>query len=85
MNPNGGDSDPPPGGDAKEEGIEALRDQEQETSPDFVERVRGKIYRRATVSQFASYSWHLPKMILTELAGLLAHVFSAIGTKKKEP
>ncbi len=68
--------------DAGDSPIRALKDQEHETSPDFMGRVRRKIYRRATVSQVASYSWHLPKVILMELASLLGHLCRVFGTKK---
>lgn len=82
--PDAGDLPAPPGG-GQETGqrIPALMEQEHETSPDFVDRVRRKIYRRTATSQFASYSWHLPKMILIELASLLNHLFRAFGTKKE--
>ena len=63
--------------------IPALLEQEHETSPDFVDRVRRKIYRRTATSQLASYSWHLPKTILIELASLLNHLFRTFGTKKE--
>jgi len=83
MNPDAGGSPGSPGDDQeREQRIRVLMEQEQETSPDFMDRVRRKIYRRATVSQVASYSWHLPKVILMELASLLSHLFRAFGTKK---
>ena len=82
--PDAGDLTAPPGPDREmEQRIPALMEQEHETSPDFVDRVRGKIYRRTVTSQLASYSWHLPKMILIELASLLNHLFRAFGTKKE--
>ena len=60
-----------------------LMEHEQETSPDFLNRVRGRIQRRTAVSHVASYSWHMPKTILLELAGLLGHLFKALGAKKE--
>jgi hypothetical protein len=54
-----------------------------EPSSDFVERVRRRIYRRTTASQFVSYSWHLPRVILTEMAGVLSHILKAFGTGKE--
>jgi hypothetical protein len=68
--------------DAQERPIRVLREQERETSPDFMNRIRGRIYRRTAASQVASYSWHLPKTILLELARLLSHIFRAFGTPK---
>ena len=65
--------------------IQELRDQELETLPDFMAKVRGKIYRRTAASQLATFSWHLPKVILMELATLLSHLFRAFGTKKDSP
>ena len=63
--------------------ILVLREQEQETSPDFLNRVRGRIQRRTAVSHVASYSWHLPKTILLELASLLGYVFKTLGARKE--
>jgi hypothetical protein len=60
-----------------------LMEQERETSPDFLNRVRGRIQRRTAVSHVASYSWHLPKTILLELVSLLGYLFKALGTKKE--
>jgi hypothetical protein len=63
--------------------IRALADQEQKPSPDFIGKVRRKIYRRTAASQFASYSWHLPKIILMEMARLAGHLIKAFGTNKE--
>lgn len=63
--------------------IAELLEQEYETSPDFVGRVRRKIYRRITASQVASYSWNLPKIVLLEMARLVGHFAHAFGTKKE--
>jgi hypothetical protein len=64
------------------EPLRVLKDQELETSPDFMARVRSKIYRRTTTSQLVSYSWHLPRVVLMEMASVLGHLFSALGGKK---
>jgi hypothetical protein len=63
--------------------IRVLADQEYEPSADFVAKVRRKIYRRTAASQLASYSWHLPKVILVELARLIGHFVNAFGTNKE--
>jgi hypothetical protein len=78
MNPHSGDPEQDP-----DLPIGALREQEQETAPDFVSRVRNKIQRRTTANQFFSYSWQVPKLVLIEMASLLTHIFTAIGGKKE--
>ena len=78
MNPHSGD----PEQDA-DFPIEALREQEQDIAPDFITRVRNKIHRRTTASQFASYSWHLPKVVLIEMSSVLSYIFTAIAGKKE--
>ena len=80
MNPEGGDSTGMPGEQEMGQPIRVLFDQELEPSPRFIEKVRRRIYRRATASQFASYSWHLPKMILMEMVSLVGHLVKAFGT-----
>jgi hypothetical protein len=77
MNPDTAGSE-----DERAQRLLLLMEQERETSPDFLNRVRGRIQRRTVVSQVASYSWHLPKTILLELVSLLGYVFKAFGTKK---
>jgi hypothetical protein len=77
---NAGGPDDPDGG--TDEPIGALREQEYETSPDFMLRVRRRIHRRSSVAQLASFSWSLPKVILVELANVLGHVLGRIGAKK---
>lgn len=62
--------------------IAELQDLEQETSADFVLRVRRKIHRRTATSQLASFSWNMPRLLLTEIAGLFQHLFSVIGGGK---
>ena len=62
--------------------IRILLDQERETSPNFIAKVRNRIHRRTATSQAASLSWHLPKTILIEMARVLMHLLRAFGTKK---
>ena len=84
MNTNSDDPRFPPGADPDpEQPIHVLREQEIDVPHDFLGRVRRSIYRRTTVSQFASYSWHLPKTILIEMAVLLGHLFTTIGATKE--
>ena len=64
-----------------DEPLRVLREQERETSPDFVAKVRRRIQRRATVAQVASYSWHLPGVVLVEMAGLVKHLVTALTGK----
>ena len=71
-----------PGDEENDEPIAELRDLEHETSPGFLSRVRKRIYRRTAVSQVATFSWHLPKVILVEMAGMLVHILSALGSRK---
>ncbi len=75
MSPNSDDSDPG-------QPILILRDQEEETSSRFVAKVRGRIHRRTTASQVASYSWFLPGTALLEMARLLTHFLQSFGTNK---
>ena len=85
MTPPGGDSQGagmPPGQDLGLP-IRELADLELEPSPRFMARVRGKIYRRMATAQFATYSWHLPKVILVEMASLLDHFLRVFGTNKE--
>jgi hypothetical protein len=64
--------------------VNELRDLERDVSPDFMNKVRRKIHRRTTVNQFAGLSWHLPKIVLVEMAGVLTHLFGAISGKKEQ-
>jgi hypothetical protein len=59
-----------------------LRDQEREPSPDFMAKLRNRIYRRKTTSDAAYFSWRLPGLVLLEMVNLLAYLFKTIGTKK---
>jgi hypothetical protein len=78
MNPNSGGDEQDP-----DLPIASLKDQEREAAPDFVSRVRNKIQRRTAASQFATYSWNLPKLVLIEMVSLLSHIFTAVGGKKE--
>jgi len=73
---------PPGPEDRMERPIRGLAEQELVPSAAFMARVRGRIHRRATVSYLASYSWSLPKVMLTELAGVIRHLFLALGGGK---
>jgi hypothetical protein len=59
--------------------IRALAELEQTISPEFLNRVRGKIYRRTAVSHFAAFSWRLPGAILLEFVSIVSHLFSVVG------
>ena len=83
MNPEAGDSANVPGDQETGQPIRVLIDQEQEPSPHFIEQVRRKIYRRSAASQLASYSWHLPKIILMEMVRVFSHLLKAFGTNKE--
>jgi hypothetical protein len=65
------------GGETMGEPVPALANFEQETSPQFVEVVRKKIYRRVAVSQFLGLSWNFPQMLLLEFIEMLGAVFGA--------
>ncbi len=69
--------------DQTERAIPGLADQEFQPSPDFLARVRRSIHRRTAVSHLTSYSWSLPKIVLTEMGGLLRHLFLVLGGKKE--
>ena len=68
--------------DPEERPIRGLADLENEVSPQFVSMVRQKIQRRATVSQFANFSWSLPRMILMEFLSLVVHVLAVADGRK---
>jgi len=72
----------PQGDDDTGEPIRELLDLERETSSGFLTRVRRKIYRRTAVSQVATFSWELPKVVLVEMIGMLGYILSASGTRK---
>jgi hypothetical protein len=46
--------------------------------------VRRKIQRRSTVSQVASFSWNIPKLILAEAWSALIHIIGSQSGKKEK-
>jgi len=72
-----------PGGNETGRPIRALAGQERETSPDFMTKVRNRIYRRTAASQVASFSWHLPKTILMEMARMIAYLARVFAANKE--
>ena len=81
MNPYDGDPTGAPGLE-RDDRLTALTDRELETSPDFMIRVRRRICRRDAVSHVTSYSWHLTRMILIEMAGMIRHILTVFGGGK---
>ena len=75
MSPNSNDPDPG-------QPLLMLKEQEQETSSRFVDKVRGRILRRTAASQVANYSWFLPGTALLEMARVLTHFLQSFGTNK---
>lgn len=83
MSPDPDDTNPRSSdGQELEEPIADLLNLEQDTSPTFLNGVRRKIYRRVTASQFASFSWDLPKMILLEFWNMLVEILNPRGSQK---
>ena len=83
MSPDSDKSNPRPANDQDlGEPIADLLDLEQDTSPTFLQVVRRKIHRRSMTSQFASFSWHLPKMILVEFWNMLVQLLNPRATQK---
>jgi len=64
-----------------EESIAPLAELGQDVSPQFLQSLRQKIYRRTAANQMVSFSWNLPRVILTEMLMLIAHFFT--GSKEK--
>jgi hypothetical protein len=64
------------------EPITDLLNLEQDTSPGFLNVVRRKIYRRAATSQFASFSWNVPKMIFVEFWNMLVQLLNPRAASK---
>lgn len=62
--------------------LHLLAEQELETSADFIAKVHRKIERRTAASQYVSFSWNMPKVVLLELAGMLKHLVTNIDGKK---
>jgi hypothetical protein len=73
------------GGVGQDQGqpIAMLKEAAMAPSSDFIGRVRRKIHRRTTASQLASYSWHMPKVVLLEMANLFGHIVKASVAKKE--
>lgn len=80
------DSNTPPNMDSNDETepIPGLRDLEHDSTQDFVGRVRRKIHRRRATAQAATFSWHMPGLVLIEMADLLKH-FVATTSNRKDP
>jgi hypothetical protein len=68
--------------DQEDQPLLILAEQERETSPDFVEKVKRRIHRRTVAAQYASLSWHLPKEVMVEMAGVFRHLITEIGGRK---
>jgi len=66
------------------EPIKELAGFEHETSEAFLAIVRSKIQRRSTVSQVASFTWNVPRWILTEFWNALIHIIDSRVRKGKE-
>jgi hypothetical protein len=73
----------PNGAGEEAEAIAFLTEQEADTAPDFIARVRNKIHRRTAASQIVSYSWHLPRVVVLEMISVLSHVFTVFSGKKR--
>lgn len=65
--------------------IEELREQEVEVTDEFLQRVRGKIHRRTTASQFATFSWFLPRSVLMEMAALVGFMTKTFAGRNEKP
>lgn len=66
-----------------DEPVKELAGFEYDTSDAFWNVVRRKIQRRSTASQFASFSWNVPRLILTEVWNALAHIIGSQSGKKE--
>ncbi len=80
MSPDG----PGPAGGEPEtsEPIRLLLEQEREPAPGFAARVRRRIHRRTAAGQLASFSWHIPKLVLREMGEILRDLFTALGGRR---
>ncbi len=80
MSPGG----PGPAGGEPETGepLRILLEQEREPTPGFAAQVRRRIHRRTAAGQLASFSWHMPKLVLREMAEILKDLFVALGGRK---
>ena len=79
MNPTNSDPDPDPDPGVP---IDLLHSHQEEPDPDFIAGVRRKIHRRAVTAQFATYSWQMPKLVLTEVASVFGHVIRTLASNK---
>ena len=77
MNSNPAEEEPGPP-------IQVLAGAEHPVSDEFIGRVRRTIFRRTAVSQLASYSWHIPKLILMEMASMFGHILKASANNKEQ-
>lgn len=70
------------GAEDGEQPLRILTEQEMETSADFVAKVQRKIHRRSAASQYVSFTWNVPKVVLIELAGVLKHLVGSFERRK---
>jgi len=63
--------------------IAPLAELGQDVSPQFLQAVRNKIYRRTAANQMVAFSWNLPKVILMEMLLLIAHFVTGAKPKAK--
>jgi hypothetical protein len=70
-------------GDAEDFPVQVLVEQEQETAPDFVEKVKRRIHRRTMAAQYASLSWYLPKVVMVEMIGVVRHLVTGISGREE--
>lgn len=77
------ESDPPSPGSPDENDLgtpaRELVQFEAEPSTSFVPIVRRKIYRRTAASQFVSFTWNVPVMVLRELLTFGIELIKGIG------
>jgi hypothetical protein len=64
------------------EPVRVLAGLEQEPTATFLHVVRRKIHRRSTTSQFLSFSWKVPQLILLEFWNMLVQILSSRPTQK---
>lgn len=64
------------------EPVKELAGFEYAPSDAFLGLVRRKIQRRSTVSQVASFSWNVPKLILAEVWSALVQIVNPESGKK---
>lgn len=64
--------------------IAALSGFEYPASSGFLSLLRRKIHRRTTTAQVASFSWHIPGMVLLELCRILIQLLQVKHTSKGE-